>query len=60
MTFTAVATRSDGWWAIEIDEHPGIFSQATHLEEVPTQAADAIGFTLGINIGVEDIAVEQR
>lgn len=60
MTFTAIATPSDGWWAIEIDEHPGIFSQASRLEHVPAQAADAIGFTLDIDVGLDEIAVVRR
>ena len=46
MQVTAVATRSGGWWAIEVPEIPGLFTQVKRLHQVAAMAADAAA-TLG-------------
>lgn len=38
---TAVCTRSDGWWAVEVPEIPGLFTQARRLDQVEAQVRDA-------------------
>ncbi|KFI56546.1 type II toxin-antitoxin system HicB family antitoxin [Bifidobacterium callitrichos] len=47
---TAVCTRSDGWWAIEVPEIPGLFSQARRLDQVEAMVRDAAGM-LGVTVG---------
>ena len=49
MEVTAHCTRADGWWAIEVPEVDGTFSQARSLDEVAIMAADAVGMLLGID-----------
>jgi antitoxin component HigA of HigAB toxin-antitoxin module len=41
MQVTAIATRSGGWWAIEVPELPGLFTQTRRLDQVPDAVADA-------------------
>lgn len=37
----AMVTRSNGWWAISVDEIPGLFSQARRLDQVEAMVRDA-------------------
>jgi predicted XRE-type DNA-binding protein len=41
MQVTAIATRSGGWWAIEVPELPGLFTQTRRLDQIPDAVADA-------------------
>jgi predicted RNase H-like HicB family nuclease len=41
MQVTAIATRSSGWWAIEVPELPGLFTQTRRLDQVSYAVADA-------------------
>lgn len=41
MDVTATATRSGDWWAVEVAEIPGLFTQAKRLEQIPELVADA-------------------
>lgn len=38
---TAIAKRSDGWWAIEVPEIPGLFTQARRLDQAEGMVRDA-------------------
>lgn len=38
---TAIAKRSDGWWAIEVPEIPGLFTQARRLDQAEEMVRDA-------------------
>lgn len=42
MTYTVNARRSGAWWAIDVAELPGVFSQARRLDGVEAMARDAI------------------
>ncbi len=46
MTVTALATRSDDWWAVEVSEIPGLFTQVRRLDQVEAMVKDAAA-TLG-------------
>ena len=37
----AMVTRNNGWWAISVDEIPGLFSQARRLDQVDAMVRDA-------------------
>ena len=41
MNVTAVARRVGGWWAVEVPELPGLFTQAKRLDQVVGMVADA-------------------
>ncbi len=41
MEVTAMATRSDGMWAVEVPAIPGLFTQARRLDQVAAMVADA-------------------
>lgn len=54
---TARVTRSDGWWAISIDEIPGLFTQARRIDQVSPMVREAASL-LGADVGtVEAVPV---
>ncbi|NMR28100.1 hypothetical protein [Crystallibacter degradans] len=46
---TAKAFRSGNWWAIEVPEVAGVFSQAKRLDQVAEMAADAVAVIKGVD-----------
>lgn len=46
-TLTARCARSDGWWAIDVPEVPGLFTQARRLDQVATAVLDAAALLTG-------------
>ena len=42
MHVTAIARRSGDWWAVEVPEVDGAFTQAKRLDQVPEMVADAV------------------
>ena len=58
MTYTARARRSGAWWAIDIPELPGVYSQARRLDRVGPMARDAIALFLDVDPATLDIRVE--
>ncbi len=57
-TYTAVATRSGGWWAIVVPDVAGVQSQARRLGQVEAMAREAIGLVLDIPEDSFDVRVE--
>ena len=47
-SYGVAAERAGSWWAITIDELPGVFSQARRLDRVEAMARDAIAVFLGV------------
>lgn len=41
-TYTARASREEGWWTVTVDEVPGLFTQARRLDQIPAQVQDAL------------------
>lgn len=58
MGIEAVARRSGGWWAIELPEYPGVYSQARRIDQVPAMAADALSAWLEREVSPDEIYVE--
>ncbi len=58
MSYTARARRSGAWWAIDVPELPGVFSQARRLDRVESMARDAIALFLGVDPATPEIRVE--
>ncbi len=58
-TYTALAERSGGWWAITVPELRGVFSQARRLSQVEPVARDAIALFLGVPADSFDIHVRE-
>lgn len=56
--YTARCRRTDGWWAIEVPELPGVFSQARRLDQVEAMARDAIALFLDVPDSSFDLLVE--
>lgn len=52
---TARVTRSDGWWAVSVDEIPGLFTQARRLDQVADMVREA-GSLLGVDVGPVEVA----
>lgn len=61
MQVTAKATRSGGWWAVEVPEIPGLFTQARRLEQVPEMVADAAQLFVkeAVEVRVEPVLPER-
>lgn len=57
MNVTARATRSGHWWAVEVPEVPGLFTQVKRLEHVAAQVADAVEVLEGISASSVRVAV---
>lgn len=54
MDVTARATRSGKWWAVEVPEIDGLYTQARRLDGIPDMVRDAAEL-LGVEVG--EIAV---
>lgn len=50
MQVTAKATRSGQWWAVEVPEVAGAFTQARRLDQVSAMAADAVHLLTGVPV----------
>ena len=51
MNVTAVAERSGNWWAVEVPETPGLFTQARRLDQIDGMVRDAARM-LGREVGM--------
>ena len=51
---TARVTRSEGWWAIPVEEIPGLFTQARRLDQVADMVRDAASL-LGVDVGTVEV-----
>ena len=56
-TYTVRAERSGDWWALEVPELPGVFSQARRLDQAQTMARDAIAAMLDVATDSFDVEV---
>jgi hypothetical protein len=59
-TYTAVCQRSQRWWAIQIAEVRGAFSQARRLDQVERMVRDVVSLALEIPPDSFDVRVEPR
>lgn len=46
--YTATAVRSDGWWIVQCDQHPGALSQVRRLDQAAEAHREAIAFVAGV------------
>ena len=51
---TARVTRSEGWWAISVEEIPGLFTQARRLDQVANMVRDAASL-LGVVVDAVEV-----
>lgn len=56
--YRATAYRSGDWWAIEVPDHPGVYSQARRIDQVAAMTADALSLWLEQDVNPDDIEVE--
>lgn len=56
-TYTVRAERSGNWWALEVPDLPGVFSQARRLDQAQTMAQDAIAAMLDVATDSFDVEV---
>lgn len=56
MKVTAITQRSGDWWAIEVPEVPGLFTQSERLDQVEEMVRDAV--SLMKDIPASDVEVE--
>lgn len=59
MKVTARVQRSGDWWAVEVPEVPGVFTQTRRLDQVGDMVADAVSTMLdGVAAADVDVTVE--
>jgi hypothetical protein len=52
---TARARRSGDWWAIDVPEVAGAFTQAKRLDQVPAEVADAVATLLEVPVSTVEL-----
>ncbi len=57
-TYTVQARRSGDWWALEVPQLPGVFSQVRRLGQAESMARDAIATMTGVDPADVVIVVE--
>lgn len=55
-TFTVTAKRAGKWWALEVPDVPGVFSQVRRLDQAEAMARDALATML--DVAPESFVVE--
>ena len=58
MRVTARVTRTQNWWAIEVPEFPGVFTQAKRLDQVAVMVADAVALMEDVNAESVEVTIE--
>lgn len=59
-SYVARARRSGRWWAIDVPEVPGAFSQARRLDQVDAMAREAIALVLDLSPDEIDVVVQPQ
>lgn len=57
MKVTALVSREGDWWAVEVPEVPGVFTQAADVAAIPAQVRDAVALMLEIDEAGIDVEV---
>ena len=60
MNVTAVCERSGGWWAVNVPEVEGAYTQAKRLDQVPAMVADAVHLLTGTRVADIHVTLEAR
>jgi predicted RNase H-like HicB family nuclease len=58
MNVTAKCIRTQNWWAVEVPEVPGVFTQARRLDQVVDQTKDAVATMLEVDPSSVNVAIE--
>ncbi len=58
-TYTVLAERDGTWWAIQVAELPGVFSQARGLRNIEPMARDAISLLLDVGPNSFDLTIKE-
>jgi predicted RNase H-like HicB family nuclease len=59
-TYTVTARRTGDWWALEVPDVPGAYSQCKRLEQAPDLAREAIALVLDKDDADIDVTVEPQ
>lgn len=57
MKVTAQVVRSGDWWAIEVPEFPGVFTQVKRLDQAAVMVADAVATMTGADPSEVEVSV---
>lgn len=58
MRVMARARRSGDWWAVDVPELPGVFTQARRLEHIPDLVREAVSLLEHVEADTIEVAVE--
>ena len=56
--YTAIATREEGWWTVEIKERPGFFTQAKRISQIPELIKDGLSLFPEIEADPDSLSFE--
>ncbi|MEU7430521.1 type II toxin-antitoxin system HicB family antitoxin [Streptomyces sioyaensis] len=57
-SYRVTARRAGEWWALEVPDLPGVFSQAKSLDKADEAAREALAVMLDVDIDHVDVAIE--
>jgi predicted RNase H-like HicB family nuclease len=58
VTYRVTARRAGDWWALEVPELPGVFSQTKRLDQADAEAREAIAVMLDVEPDEVRVSVE--
>ena len=58
MKVTAKVTKSGDWWAVEVPEVDGAFTQARQLDQIPDMVADAVHLLTDVPAGDVEVTLD--
>ncbi|WP_415395536.1 hypothetical protein ACMTN4_10105 [Rhodococcus globerulus] len=58
MKVTAKVTKSGDWWAVEVPEVDGAFTQARRLDQIPGMVADAVHLLTDVPAGDVEVTLD--
>lgn len=58
MKITARCIRHGGWWAVEVPEVDGAYTQARRLDQVPAMVADAVALLTEVDAADVEVDVQ--
>ncbi|MBG9244898.1 transcriptional regulator [Corynebacterium belfantii] len=57
-TYTAKAFREEGFWGVQLVEHPNILTQTRRLDQIPNMVRDALKLFPEIEPHPEDVVIK--
>jgi predicted RNase H-like HicB family nuclease len=60
LTYTATVERDGDYWLAVVDDHPGVYTQATTVHELRAHLVEVVKLILDDDVAPEELAVNVR